>query len=109
MTADVINDDFAGHRSENNHALGSADSHIPSAILLWRRLRRGMTTEEVRAIFGSPAESSRTATEEAWRYVCGTSVMDLSLVFRGGLLFRWTEPNPSLYMPAVQRSRLQSA
>lgn len=97
-------------RDGKPESLPSRSGHVtPREIDMWRRLRRGMSTAEVLTIFGAPTARTPSSDGETWRYDCGHSVMDLTLSFRGELLHRWTEPNPSLYMPNVRRPNLQPA
>ena len=89
--------------SLNSEAFGASRirdnrSRIPAAIVQWRRLRRGMSIAEVSAIFGNPYARHATNQEEFWHYETGASVMELALTFRNGLLLRWSEPDPCLYM-----------
>lgn len=86
----------------------SRSAHVtPREIDMWRRLRRGMSTAEVLIIFGAPTARTPSSEGETWRYDSGHSIMDLTMSFRAGLLHRWSEPNPSLYMANVRRPNLQ--
>lgn len=74
--------------------------HVPREIILWRRLRHGMSEDEVRTLLGAPFVVTGGAVEDEvlWRYDRSVSLMNLTLIFRRGLLIRWTEPDPDLYL-----------
>lgn len=109
MPTSLLNSGLSGRDGQPIAPLTRSAHVTPREIDMWRRLRRGMSTAEVLVIFGGPTERTPSADGETWRYDCGHSIMDLTLSFRAGLLFRWTEPNPSLYMTNVRRPNLQPA
>jgi len=90
-------------------SVGRHHSRVPMEIVQWRRLRRGMTTAEVTEIFGTPVQRHKKSDIESWQYEAGQSAMNLTLQFRNGLLFDWSEPEPALYLHMPSRDILQTA
>jgi hypothetical protein len=65
----------------------------PQALSAWRKLAVGMTTDQVRALIGTPTDVSLfTSTIVDWTYRTSSGVGKLTLV--DNLLQQWEEPPP---------------